>query len=75
MALRDALKARVIKGAAIDVWEHEPELTPGLADLENIIITPHTASATTEARQQMSERAAKNIIAALGGEPPPDLVK
>ena len=74
-ALRDALKAGTIKGAAIDVWEHEPELTPGLAELENIIITPHTASATEETRQKMGEVAAKNIIEALEGRTPLNLVK
>ena len=74
-ALRDALKAGIIKGAAIDVWEHEPELTPGLVELENIIITPHTASATEETRQRMGEVAAKNIIEALQGRTPPSLVR
>lgn len=75
VALRDALKSNVIKGAAIDVWEHEPELTPGLAELENIIITPHAASATEETRQKMGEVAAKNIIAALENRTPPNLVR
>lgn len=74
-ALRDALKIGVIRGAAIDVWEHEPELTPGLADLENIIITPHTASATEEARQRMGEVAAENIIAVLEGREPPNRIQ
>ena len=74
-ALRDALKSGTIRGAAIDVWEHEPELAPGLAELENIIITPHTASATEETRQRMGEVAAKNIIEALEGRPPPNLVR
>ncbi len=74
-ALRDALKAKIIRGAAIDVWEHEPELTPGLAELENIILTPHTASATEETRQRMGEVAAKNIIEALEGREPPNLVR
>lgn len=74
-ALRDALKNGVIKGAAIDVWENEPELTPGLAALDNIIITPHIASATEETRQKMGEVAAKNIIEALEGRTPPNLVK
>jgi len=74
-ALRDALKAGTIRGAAIDVWEHEPELTPGLADLENIIITPHTASATEETRQKMGELAAQNIIEKLEGRTPPNLVQ
>ncbi len=73
-ALRDALKDGTIRGAAIDVWEHEPELTPGLADLENIILTPHTASATEETRQKMSELAVKNIIAVLTGQAPPNPV-
>ncbi|MDP3727163.1 MAG: NAD(P)-dependent oxidoreductase, partial [bacterium] len=74
-ALRDALKAGTIRGAAIDVWEREPELTPGLAELENVILTPHTASATEETRQKMGEVAAKNIIEALEGREPPNLVK
>ena len=73
-ALRDALQAGTLRGAAIDVWEHEPELTPGLADLENIIITPHTASATEETRQKMGELAATNIIEKLEGRTPPNLV-
>lgn len=74
-ALRDALKAGIMKGAAIDVWEHEPELTPSLTDLENIIITPHIASATEETRQKMGEIAARNIIEALEGRTPPNLIK
>jgi glyoxylate reductase len=73
-ALRDALKAGTIRGAAIDVWEHEPELTPGLTELDNIILTPHIASATEETRQEMGEVAAKNIIEALEGRTPPNLV-
>ena len=70
VALRDALRAGTIKGAAIDVWENEPELTPDLANLDNIIITPHTASATIETRQKMGELAAKNIIEVLEGREP-----
>ncbi len=69
-ALRDVLKNNFIKGAAIDVWEHEPKLTPGLADLDNIIITPHIASATEETRQKIGELAAKNIVEVLEGRPP-----
>ena len=45
-ALVDALKNKVIRGAGLDVFENEPRLTPGLANLENIILTPHAASAT-----------------------------
>ena len=69
-ALVDALKNKVIKGAGLDVFENEPQLAPGLADLENIILTPHAASATEETRAKMSEVAALNIIDALeGGRP------
>lgn len=75
MALMNALKSGVIRGAAIDVFENEPVLIPGLAELENVILTPHTASATVETRQAMSDLAAKNIIAALSGREPPNLIK
>jgi len=74
-ALVEGLKAKKIVGAGIDVYEHEPQLTPGLADLPNIVMTPHTASATHEARGAMSRIAAENIIAALEGKQPPNLVK
>ena len=74
-ALVEALRRGTIRGAALDVYEHEPALTPGLAELENVILTPHTASATEETRQAMSELAAKNIIEALEGRAPPNLVK
>jgi len=73
--LAEVRKTGIIKGAAIDVWENEPNLTPGLTDLENIVITPHTASATEETRQKMGEVAAKNIIEALEGRMPPNFIK
>jgi len=66
-ALVEALKSNEIKGAALDVYENEPKMAPGLADLSNTVLTPHTASATEETRSAMSELAAKNIIAVLGG--------
>ena len=74
-ALVAALKSGTIKGAALDVYEHEPALAPGLSELENVILTPHIASATEETRQAMSELAAKNIIEALEGRTPPNRVK
>ncbi|MEK7090583.1 MAG: D-glycerate dehydrogenase, partial [Patescibacteria group bacterium] len=74
-ALVEALKANIIRGAALDVFENEPAFAPGLTDLENVILTPHTASATEETRQAMSELAARNIISALAGNEPPNLVK
>lgn len=74
-ALLDTLKEKKIAGAALDVFEKEPELTPGLTDLENIVITPHIASATEGTRNKMSEMAAGNIAAGLEGQTPPNLVK
>ncbi len=69
-ALVMALQKGIIKGAALDVFEHEPELAPGLAELSNIVITPHIASASEETRSAMAEVAADNIIAVLSGKPP-----
>lgn len=66
-ALVEALKNKVIKGAALDVYEEEPEMAPGLAELDNVVITPHIASATEETRGAMSELTAKNIIGVLEG--------
>ena len=69
-ALVDVLKEKKIAGAALDVFENEPELAPGLVDLDNVVLTPHIASATEGTRNKMSEIAANNIIAVLdGGEP------
>ena len=75
VSLVEALKSDKIAGAGLDVFEKEPELTPGLADLPNVVLTPHTASATREARMAMSKIAAENIIAALEGKTPPNLVR
>jgi len=74
-ALALSLSQGWIRGAAIDVFEFEPEITPELKELDNIIITPHIASATEETRNKMAELAAQNIIEALEGRVPPNLVK
>jgi len=74
-ALVEALKKGEIKAAGLDVYEFEPNLAPGLAQLPNVVLTPHTASATFEARNAMSKMAAENIIAALSSQIPPNLVK
>jgi glyoxylate reductase len=74
-ALVGALRVRRIAGAALDVYEHEPELAEGLAELDNVVLAPHTASATVEARTAMSRLAAENVIAALEGEPMPSEVQ
>lgn len=73
-ALAKALKEKWISGAAIDVFENEPEVNLELMRLNNIILTPHIASATKETRDKMSEIVAKNIIEALEGREPPNLV-
>lgn len=75
-ALLRALKTGRIAGAGLDVFECEPAIDCDLSDTlelrkqENVILTPHTASATIEARQAMSRVAADNIIAVLSGKPP-----
>src|SRR3989338_9947908 len=74
-ALAKALREKIIKGAAIDVFEFEPDIVPELKDLDNVIITPHIASATEETRNKMASMAAENIIEALEGRVPPNLVK
>jgi glyoxylate reductase len=73
-ALVEALKNHTIRGAALDVFENEPALASGLVALENVILTPHIASATEETRQAMSALAAENIIAALEGKTPPNVI-
>lgn len=73
-ALVDALSAGKIKGAGLDVYEFEPKVTGGLMDLENVVLLPHIGSATREARDRMSAMAADNVIAALEGGNPPNLV-
>ena len=74
-ALVQALKNGEIKGAALDVYENEPKMAAGLAELPNTVLTPHIASATEETRSKMSELAAENIIAALENKTPPSLIK
>lgn len=66
-ALVKALQNKQIAAAGLDVFEFEPKMAEGLAGLPNVIVTPHIASATVEARGEMSEVAAKNIIAVLAG--------
>ena len=72
MALVEALKDGVIAGAGLDVYEREPELSPGLAELRNVVLLPHVGSATVETRTNMGLRAAGNLLAGLRGERPID---
>jgi glyoxylate reductase len=69
-ALAWALKERLIAGAALDVYEKEPEVHPALLSLENVLLIPHLASATTETRTAMADLAVSNAIAVLNGQPP-----
>jgi len=73
-ALVDALKARRIAGAGLDVFEGEPKLNPGYFGLPNAVLTPHIGSATRATRMKMCETAVANLSAALDGRTPPDLV-
>ncbi len=73
-ALVKALQEKKIFGAGLDVFEDEPAMKPGLADLDNVILAPHLGSATVDARTKMSTMAAQNLIDALEGQTPQFLV-
>jgi glyoxylate reductase len=60
--LLNALKTEKIAGAGIDVFEFEPKITKGLLKLPNVVLTPHIASATNQAREEMAKIATENII-------------
>jgi lactate dehydrogenase-like 2-hydroxyacid dehydrogenase len=66
-ALAAALAAGEIAGAGLDVYEHEPQVEPGLLELENVVLAPHLGSATVETRTAMAELAARNAISVLRG--------
>lgn len=70
--LVDALKSGEIAGAALDVYEKEPLMAEGLKDLKNVVITPHTASATTSSRGGMARLAATNLLLMLKGAKAPN---
>ncbi len=73
-ALVDALKSKRIAGAALDVFEKEPEVHPELLKMPNVVLAPHIGSGSWETRTNMGHVAVKNIIAALDGRTPPNLV-
>ncbi|MGB9637394.1 MAG: 2-hydroxyacid dehydrogenase [Microgenomates group bacterium] len=73
-ALVECLKKGKLAGAALDVYEYEPEINPELCGLPNVILTPHIASSVQAVRDDMAIMAAKNIVAALNGQEPPNLV-
>ncbi len=73
-ALADALERRKIWGAGLDVYEREPEIEEKLLSLDNVVLLPHTGSATYETRLKMASMAASNLVQALKGEKPANLV-
>lgn len=65
-----ALKERLIAGAALDVYEREPEVAASLMEMENVVLAPHLGSATRETRTAMADMAVRNAVAVLEGNPP-----
>jgi glyoxylate reductase len=74
-ALADALEAGEIAGAALDVFEKEPEVEPRLLGRDDVVLSPHLGSATLETRTAMAVLAARNVAAVLAGRPPLTEVK
>jgi gluconate 2-dehydrogenase len=78
VALAAALRDRRLAGAALDVFEGEPKLHPALLTLDNVVLSPHIASATTETRRAMTSVAVDNVLAMFGHGPhagrPPNIV-
>lgn len=68
-ALLTALQQKQLGGAALDVYEHEPQVTAGLKALPNVILTPHIGNATVEARDAMAGLIADNIVAYFNHQP------
>lgn len=73
-ALVSALSEGLIAGAGLDVFEAEPKVTEALLTMENVVLTPHIASATQETRDKMSVMVANNVLAVLSGKHPPNQV-
>lgn len=73
-ALIEALRAKRIAAAGVDVFEGEPQLNPGYLSLPNVVLTPHIGSASRATRLRMCETAALNLTAVLEGRTPPHLV-
>ena len=67
-ALVEALQSGIIAGAAMDVYEHEPEINPELLTLNNVVLSPHTGTGTWEGRIAMCENVAENILAFMNNE-------
>ena len=68
------LKAGELAGAGLDVYEHEPQVSPKLLELDNVVLLPHMGSATLEGRIEMGEKVLINIKTFADGHKPPDRV-
>jgi len=73
-ALIEALRSGVIAGAGLDVFENEPKFDPGFLPLKNVVLAPHIASSSRTTRHRMAMLAAQNLVAALTGKTPPNLL-
>jgi len=67
-ALIEALKSGIIAGAALDVYEHEPQISEELLKLDNVVLSPHTGTGTWEGRIAMCENVTDNILAFINGQ-------
>jgi len=72
-ALVAALESKKIAGAALDVYENEPFIHPGLKR-PNVVLAPHLASASLETRTKMAVMAANNVVSLFQGQMPPNMV-
>jgi len=73
-ALAEALAAGRPAGAGLDVYEHEPDIHPGILRLSNVVLLPHLGSATARTRIRMGMMVIENITAVLSGKQPPNRV-
>jgi gluconate 2-dehydrogenase len=73
-ALIEALRQRTLAGAGLDVFENEPKLNAGFLELKNVVLAPHIASSSSATRLKMAMLAAQNLVGALTGGAPPNLL-
>jgi lactate dehydrogenase-like 2-hydroxyacid dehydrogenase len=75
LALVDALHNKTIAAAGLDVFENEPQMVPGLAELDNVVVTPHIGSATFTARGDMARLAAQAVLDVAAGKTPAHVIE
>jgi glyoxylate reductase len=73
VALVEALQRGRIAGAALDVFAREPEVTPALLNMTNVVLTPHLGSAVVETREAMANAVADNLLGLIEGRRPPNI--